>query len=76
MMAFDDTIINPGLRNEKELMLGMTAEAGFRVIGAWSLAAQASYDHVHLHVPTHLLSLQAGVRYTAQLPAWLQEFMR
>lgn len=76
MMAFDDTIITPGLRDEKELMLGVTGEAAVRIAGPWSIAAQASWDHVHLHVPTHFLSLQAGLRYTAGLPGWVQEFLR
>jgi len=76
MMAFDDTVITPGLRNEKELMLGATAEAALRIAGPWSIAAQASWDHVHLHVPTHLLSLQGGLRYTLGLPDWIQEIVR
>lgn len=76
MMAFDDTVIAPGLRDEKEMMLGVTGEAALRVAGRWSLAAQASWDHVYLHVPTHFLSLQAGLRYTASLPEWVQEALR
>jgi hypothetical protein len=76
MMAFDDTIITPGLRDEKELMLGVTGEAAVRIAGRWSVAGHASWDHVYLHVPTHFLSLQAGLRYTASLPDWVQEFLR
>jgi len=76
MMAFDDTVIAAGLRDEKELMLGATGEAAVRIAGPWSIAARASWDHVHLHVPTHFLSLQAGLRYTAGLPDWVQEFLR
>jgi hypothetical protein len=76
MMAFDDDVINPGLRNEKELLLGVKAAGAFRIAGPLALAAQASYDHVYLHVPTHFLAVQAGLRYTATLPQWLREFMQ
>jgi hypothetical protein len=76
MMAFDDTIINPGLRNEKEMLLGVQASGALRVVGPLGLVAQASYDHVYLHVPTHFVTLQAGLRYTASLPHWVREFMR
>lgn len=76
MMAFDDTVIAPGLRDEKELLLGFTADAALRIAGPISLTARGSYDHVYLHVPTHFLSGQAGIRYTLTLPEWLRGVMR
>jgi hypothetical protein len=76
LMAFHDTIIDPGLKDESELYVGAYAMATLRLPHQLGLTASASYGHVHLNVPLHLASFTAGLEYRLDTPAWLRDFLR
>jgi hypothetical protein len=76
LMAFHDTTVDPGVRDESELYLGVYAMGTLRLPHHLGLTASASYGHVHLNVPLHLASFTAGLEYRIDTPAWLSDFLR
>jgi hypothetical protein len=74
--SFQDTVINAGLRKERELALGVDGSVEVRVVGGVSAFLMGEYSHVWLHVPVHLARASAGLAYTAPTPAWLRDFLR
>ena len=74
--SFQDTVINAGLRKERELVLGVSGSLEARIVSGLSAFVMGEYSHVRLHVPVHLARLSAGVGYTAPTPAWLRDFLR
>jgi hypothetical protein len=76
LMAFHDTTVDHGVKNESELYLGMYATATLRLPHRLGLTASASYGHVHLNVPLHLASFTAGLEYRIDTPAWLRDILR
>jgi len=74
--SFQDTVINAGLRKERELLLGVNGSLEARMVSGLSAFVMAEYSHVRLHVPVHLARLSAGVGYTVPTPVWLRDFLR
>lgn len=74
--SFQDTVINAGLRKERELVLGVNGSLEARMVSGLSAFVMGEYSHVRLHVPVHLARLSAGVGYTAPTPVWLRDFLR
>lgn len=73
--SFQDTLINAGLRKERELTMGVSASLEARVLSRLSAFVMGEYSHVWLHVPVHLARVSAGLGYTATTPAWLRNFL-
>ena len=74
--SFDDSAIDPGLRKERELVLGVNAVASVRLTRHLSAFVAAEYSHVWLHVPMHVVPITAGIGYTVSSPEWLRDFLR
>ncbi|HET7374503.1 MAG TPA: hypothetical protein VFJ20_14030, partial [Gemmatimonadaceae bacterium] len=74
--SFQDTVINAGLRKERELVLGVNGSLEARIVSGLSAFVTGEYSHVRLHVPVHLARLSAGVGYTVPTPVWLRDFLR
>jgi hypothetical protein len=74
--SFQDTVINAGLRKERELLLGVNGSLEARIASGLSAFVMGEYSHVRLHVPVHLARLSAGVGYTVSTPTWLRDFLR
>jgi hypothetical protein len=75
LMAFDDTIINPGLRDESELFLGVSAAASARLGRGFGVNLTGWYGQVHLHAPLRIASAAAGIEYTMSTPGWLRDLL-
>ena len=73
--SFQDTVINAGLRKERELAMGVNASLETRVVSGLSAFVMGEYSHVWLHVPVHLARVSVGLGYTATTPAWLRNFL-
>ena len=73
--SFQDTLINAGLRKERELVMGANASLEARVVSRLSAFVVGEYSHVWLHVPVHLARISAGLGYSAPTPAWLRDFL-
>ena len=74
--SFQDTVINAGLRKERELLLGVNGSLEARIVSGFAAFVMGEYSHVRLHVPVHLARLSAGVGYTVSTPIWLRDFLR
>lgn len=74
--AFRDTVIDPGQRNEREVLMGVNGLLSVRVMSPLSAFVEGSYSHVWLHVPVHVASLTVGLGYSATMPGWLRDFLR
>lgn len=74
--SFQDTVINAGLRKERELLLGVNGSIEARIVSGLSAFAMGEYSHVRLRVPVHLARLSAGIGYTVPTPVWLRDFLR
>ena len=74
--SFQDTLINAGLRKERELVMGMSGSLQAHVVSRLSAFVMGEYSHVWLHVPVHLARISAGVGYTTPTPGWLRGFLR
>lgn len=74
--SFQDTIIDPGLRKERELAMGVSGSVEARVAYGVSAFVMGEYSHVWLHVPVHLARLSAGLGYTLETPSWLEDFLK
>lgn len=72
--SFQDSVINAGLRKERELVMGVGGSLETRVVSRFSAFIMGEYSHVWLHVPVHLGRVSAGLAYTASTPAWLRNF--
>lgn len=75
-MSFQDTLINAGLRKERELAMGVSGSLEARVVSRLSAFVTGEYSHVWLHVPVHLARISAGVGYTTTTPGWLRDFLK
>ena len=73
--SFQDSLINAGLRKERELVMGASGSLEAHVVSRGSVFVTGEYSHVWLHVPVHLARISAGVTYTAPSPAWLRKFL-
>lgn len=73
--SFQDSLINAGLRKERELVMGASGSLEARVVSRVSVFVMGEYSHVWLHVPIHLGRISAGVAYTAASPGWLRSFL-
>jgi hypothetical protein len=76
VMSFDDSLIDPGLRREEELLLGVSAKMNVGVYRRFGLTVAGTYDHVWLHVPLHLTTFSVGVDYAVSTPHWLRELLQ
>ena len=74
--SFQDSVINAGLRKERELAMGVSGSLEAHVVSRVSAFVMGEYSHVWLHVPVHLARLSAGVGYTAPTPGWLRNFLQ
>jgi hypothetical protein len=74
--AFRDSVIDPGQRDEREVLMGVNALLSVHVASHVSAIVEGSYSHVWLHVPVHIASLTVGLGYSATMPAWLRDFLR
>ena len=74
--SFQDTVINAGLRKERELVMGLNGSLEAHVVSGLSAFVMAEYSHVWLHVPIHLARLSAGAGYAIESPAWLEHFLK
>jgi hypothetical protein len=74
--SFQDTVINAGLRKERELLFGVNGSLEARIVSGVSAFVMGEYSHVRLHVPVHLARLSVGVGYTTSTPIWLRDFLR
>jgi hypothetical protein len=75
-MAFADTVIVEGLRDERELMVGATGRFAIEITRHWSISADAMVARIMLHQPVTMTTLSAGLAWSARPPAWLQRFLR
>jgi hypothetical protein len=73
--SFQDSVIDAGLRKERELVMGVSGSLEARVASGLSAFVMGEYSHVWLHVPVHLARISAGIGYTASTPAWLRNFL-
>ena len=73
--SFQDSLVNAGLRKERELVMGASGALEAHVVSRVSVFVMGEYSHVWLHVPVHLARLSAGMTYTAPSPAWLRNFL-
>jgi len=76
LMAFHDTTIDHGFKNESELYVGVIATATLHLSHRLGVTTSASYGRVELHVPLHLVAYTVGLEYRLATPAWLQDFLR
>ena len=74
--SFQDTLINAGLRKERELVTGVSGSLQAHVVSRLSAFVMGEYSHVWLHVPVHLARISAGVGYTTPTPGWLRDFLK
>lgn len=74
--SFQDSLINSGLRKERELVMGVSGSIELRVLSRVSAFVMGEYSHVWLHVPVHLARVSGGVGYTLSTPAWLRNFLK
>jgi len=74
--SFEDPAIDPGLRKERELVLGVNALGSARLTQNLSAFMAAEYSHVWLHVPVHVMPISVGIGYTISSPEWLRDFLR
>lgn len=74
--SFQDTVINAGLRKERELLLGVDGSLEARIVSGLSAFVMGEYSHVRLHVPVHLARASAGIGYCVRTPMWLRDFLR
>jgi len=74
--SFQDSVINAGLRKERELLLGVDGSLEARIVSALSAFVMVEYSHVRLRVPVHLARVSAGIGYTLPTPLWLRDFLR
>ena len=74
--SFQDTVINAGLRKERELLLGVDGSLEVRIVSGLSAFVMGEYSHVRLRVPVHLARASAGIGYTVPTPVWLRDFLR
>jgi hypothetical protein len=74
--SFQDTLINAGLRKERELVMGVSGSLEARILSRLSAFIMGDYSHVWLHVPVHLARISAGVGYTTPTPGWLRDFLK
>lgn len=74
--SFQDTVINAGLRKERELVMGVNGSLEAHVASGFLAFVMGEYSHVWLHVPVHLARLSAGFGYAVESPAWLEHFLK
>lgn len=74
--SFQDTVINAGLRKERELLLGVDGSLEARIASGLSAFVMGEYSHVRLRVPVHIARASAGIGYSVPMPAWLRDFLR
>lgn len=75
-MVFNDTTVNPGIRTEDELQLGVNARATLPLTQRFGVGASASFSRVFLHVPLHVTSLSAGVEWKFAMPEKIRGWLR
>lgn len=75
-LSFQDTLINAGLRKERELVMGVSGSLEARIVSRLSAFVMAEYSHLWLHVPVHLARISAGLGYTTPTPGWLRDFLK
>lgn len=73
--SFQDSLINAGLRKERELVMGVNGSLETQVVSHVSAFIMGEYSHVWLHVPVHLARFSGGIGYAASTPAWLRNFL-
>ena len=75
-MRFDDPDIDPGLRNENEMIVLGAARLDLSLGGGLSLFGDASTGALLLSTRTRMTFAAAGAAYTMRTPRWLGTLLK
>jgi hypothetical protein len=74
-MNFADPLIVDGLRDEKELMVGITGVFGVDVSRHFTLLLGGGLSRILLNVPVTTTSVSLGVQGRVTTPEWLRRIL-
>lgn len=66
-MAFSDTIVDPGIRSEDELQLGVSAQVMLPLTSRLRIGTSLNVSRIFLHVPLNMTTATAGVEWKFSL---------